>query len=648
MTSRTSIVNSLDRRDFLRLGVFAAAAGPGATRSALAGRQTRKRPNILWITIEDMSANLGCWGDEYAITPNIDRFAAESVRYTNAYASSPVCSPARSCLITGVYATSTGTMNLRSAFPIPKYMKGFPTYLRQAGYYCTNNVKTDYNTSNAKQMIEDSWNESSSEAHWRGRKSDQPFFSVFNAMVTHQSRTTIYPYEQFKKEIRDKLAPSERHDPAEAPIPPYWPDTPITRRTMARYYDCITAMDKDDVGRILRELEEDGLAEDTIVFFYSDHGMGMPRGKRLVLDSGMHVPLIIRFPKKYRHLAPAAAGEKIDRLVSFVDFAPTVLSLTGLDIPRYMQGHAFLGKAESEPREYVYGTRDRVDEAYDLTRSVRDKRYLYVRNYMPHLSYNQPEGYSDMSEVRQEITRLAEEGRLGAAQMSYAGPTKATEELYDTQNDFHQMHNLAHSPAHKKILEKMRRLHERWMARTLDLGFLPEVELTDRCAATTPYQMARQTEKYPRKGVLDAAGLVGRDDAIDEQIALLADPDGAVRYWAAMGLRAVGKKAKPARKALTKALSDKSACVRIESAGVLVELEGSSKALDVLTDSLASKDGNEVVGAARTLQMLGEKARPAIKAMKATLKRSGQIGADQGMFVQFALEAALKKLGISD
>ena len=370
-----------------------------------------QRPNILWITAEDMGANLGCYGDSYATTPNLDRLASESVRYTNAFATAPVCSPARSCLITGVYATSLGTHGLRSAFPIPEQMRGFPAYLRAAGYYCTNNVKTDYNTANEPAIIRASWDESSAKAHWRNRRPGQPFFAVFNDMVTHQSRTSVWPYEQFQKELQSQLTPHERHDPAQAPVPPYWPDTPVTRRTIARYYDCITLMDRN-AGRLLAELEEAGVADDTIVFFYADHGAGHPRHKRLVLDSGLHVPLIVRFPEKYRHLAPAAPGEAVDRLVSFVDFPATVLSLLGLPVPEYMQGRAFLGAAETAPRQYVYGARDRVDEAFDMARSVRDKQYLYVRNYMPHLSYNQPEGFSDQAEVRREITRLAAEGKL--------------------------------------------------------------------------------------------------------------------------------------------------------------------------------------------------------------------------------------------
>ena len=603
------------------------------------------RPNILWITTEDMSPNLGCYGDAYATTPNLDRLATESVRYTNAFATAPVCSPSRSCLITGAYATSLGTQNLRSAFPIPEQIRGFPSYLRAAGYYCTNNVKTDYNTANAPAIIRASWDESSAKAHWRNRRPGQPFFAVFNDMVTHQSRTSVWPYEQFQKELQSQLAPHERHDPVKAPVPPYWPDTPITRRTIARYYDCITLMDRH-VGRLLAELKEDGLADDTIVFFYSDHGAGHPRHKRLVLDSGLHVPLIIRFPEKHRHLAPAAPGEAIDRLVSFVDFPATVLSLLELPIPDYMQGRPFLGAAETAPRQYVYGARDRVDEAFDLARSVRDKQYLYVRNYMPHLSYHQPEGYSDQAEVRREITRMAAEGKLNDVQMAYAGPNRAREELYDVQADPQQLRNLAASPQHKDTLNRMRQEHVRWVLETHDLGFLPEAESWRRSAGTTPYAIARQSGVYPLPHIRATAAWVGNTEAMAQQTASLADPDAAVRYWAAVGLRAQGPAAANASQVLTAALTDMSPTVRVEAAGVLVALDGDPAALQVLAAALGSDSDDVALRAARTLQQLGGKARPVLPAMEAALQaaKPPRRAPDFAMFLRFALEPAVEQL----
>ncbi|MFT5126185.1 MAG: N-sulfoglucosamine sulfohydrolase, partial [Verrucomicrobiales bacterium] len=299
-------------------------------------------PNILWITAEDMSPTLGCYGDHYSTSPHIDALAKRSGRYTHAYATAPVCSPSRSCLINGLPATSQGTQQMRSAFPIPSSMTGFPALLRKAGYFTSNNVKTDYNSANWSEIIAASWDAQGADAHWRKGPKDRPFFSIFNLMTSHQSRTMVWPYDKFKTEVQSTLKRSEIHDPAKAPIPPYYPDTPVVRKTVARFYDCVTAMDKE-VGELLKQLKTDGLEDNTIVFFYSDHGSGMPRHKRALLDSGMHVPLLIHVPEKWQHLAPDKPGTDSDRLVNFADFAPTVLNLAGIPAPEHMEGKPFLG-----------------------------------------------------------------------------------------------------------------------------------------------------------------------------------------------------------------------------------------------------------------------------------------------------------------
>lgn len=639
---RISITIALSLTSALTIGGLAAAAEHRSSPDQTA------RPHILWITAEDIGPHLGCYGDAYAMTPNLDRLAREGVRYTHAFATAPVCSPARSCLITGLYATSLGTQHLRSAFPIPDEFRGYPSYLRAAGFHCTNNEKTDYNTANERALIAASWDACSGKAHWRSRRSGQPFFAVFNLMVSHQSRASVWSFQQFEEMISKVLSPAQRHDPARAPVPPYYPDTPTVRRTLARYYDCVTAMDKE-VGRILAELDADGLAEDTVVFFYGDNGMGLPRGKRTLYDTGLHEPLIVRFPKKLQHLAPAAAGQTVDRLVSFVDFAPTVLSLSGLRPPDHMQGTAFLGPHAGPPRQSVYGARDRVDEAYDTSRSVRDRRYLYIRNYRPHLSLNQPEGFSDNADVRREITRLAAAGQLGAVQLTYAGPTKPREELYDTDADPHQVRNLASSPDHREILERMRKLHRQWVLETRDLGFLPEAEVWNRCAGRTPWQMAQDPERYPLPRLLAAAELVGQPGVVPRQIELLADADAGVRYWAAVGLHAAGREATSARDALRKALTDPSPSVRVEAAGVLLGLGDADAALPVLTKQLQSEQLDVALHAARTLQLAGESARPAAPVMKQVLATAKQpeSRAPQYLFLEFSLQAALEALRIT-
>lgn len=626
----------------LTASIFAAAAPTLFAVGAAASR-----PNILWITVEDMSANLGCYGDDYATTPHIDGFAKSAVRYTGAFATAPVCSPARSCLITGVYATSLGTQRLRSEFPIPENVRGFPELLRRAGYFTTNNSKTDYNVRDEAAFIARTWDECGTEAHFRHRIPGQPFFSVFNSMTTHQTRTSVWPEEEFEAEVASHLSKAERHDPEKAPLPPYYPDTPTVRRTVARYYDCITAMDKE-VGTLLAELEADGLAEDTIVFFFSDHGMGLPRGKRVLHDSGLHVPLLVRFPKKYASFAPVAPGGTSERLVSFVDFGPTVLSLAGIATPEWMEGLAFLGPNAAPPRKYVFGARDRVDEVFDLARSVRDGRYLYIRNYRPHLSWMPPERFSDHAEMRCEMKRLLAEGQLDALQMTYAAPERPLEELYDSEKDPHQVKNLASSAEHAPILDELRSAHETWVFETRDLGFLTEPDAWKRSGSDAPRTMAREPKRYPLKRILAAAKLVGREDrvAIAKEIELLGDSDPAVRHHAALGLHAAGDAARSARPALRRALEDESVSVRIEAAAALAARGDPDPALESLTAALELDEPEVVLAAMRSLELLGDGARSVRHAIERTLERARTLEASSThpcwMFVRFSAEAWLE------
>ncbi len=612
-------------------------------------------PNILWITAEDMSPTLGCYGDDYAITPHIDQLASEAVSYDNAFATSPVCSPSRSCIINGLPASSQGTQQMRSAFPIPGYMKGFPSILRAAGYYTTNNVKTDYNSANWETIIAASWDESSATAHWRGRADDQPFFSVFNLMTSHQSRSMVWPHRQFVSEVQSKLAADEIHHPEKAPVPPYYPDTLIVRKTLARFYDCVTVMDKE-VGAILRQLEDDGLAEDTIVFFYSDHGSGMPRHKRALLDSGMKVPLIVRFPEKYQSLAPSGPGTRTDRLVSFDDFGPTVLSLAEVGIPAYMEGKPFLGKVAGLVRQFVYGHRDRVDEVLDLARSVRDKRYLYIRNYMPHLGYNQPTAWPDLGEIRHEFYAHAQSGRMTAPQKQFAGPSRPLEELYDCQADPQNLENLANSSDHRGVLERMRAQLVTHLMDSRDLGFLPEALAWKLSAGTTPYELARSAGSYQQVRLIQAASQVG--NASEETLlSHLAHHDPGVRYWGAVGFSAAPTLSSNAIDALTDALEDGDPNVRIEAANALARHGRLEESVPVLAEALEDENLSAVQHAARTIELLGEKALaalPAVTACDSRMKRIRPPGTspvvvdpekDQAMFIGFSTEAFLKRFG---
>jgi uncharacterized sulfatase len=427
--------------------------------------QAAQRPNILWISLEDTSPDLGCYGDKYAVTPNIDRLAAEGCRYTNVFTHAGVCAPSRSGIITGMYPTSIGTHFMRCKGVPPPFVKCFTEYLRAAGYYCTNDSKTDYNFDPPLTA----WDESKGGAHWRNRPTKEtPFFCVINLTTTHESQIRL-PEGQLEGR-RKTLSPAELHDPAKAPLPPYYPDTPVVRRDMANYYDNLTWTDKR-VGRILEELKADGLAESTIVFFWGDHGRGLPRHKRWIYDSGIHVPLIVRWPGK---LQP---GSVSDELVASVDLAPTVLSLAGVEIPKHFQGQAFLGEQKAPPREYIYAARDRMDETLDIIRAVRDKRYKYIRNYRPDLPYAQDITYMNEMPTMKEWRRLAAAGELKGPPAIFFQPTKPVEELYDCEADPHEIHNLAGDPQHADVLARLRAAHEKWREDTGDLGLIPEAEL---------------------------------------------------------------------------------------------------------------------------------------------------------------------------
>ena len=600
------------------LQVLSCLASATSLLSCLAGSV---RPNILWITAEDMSPVLGCYGYADAVTPNLDEFSKESVRYTHAFASAPVCSPSRSCLIHGVYPTTMGTQHMRSGFPLPDFMTGFPAKLRNAGYFTTNNVKTDYNSGNFREIINQSWNENSSDAHWRQRKDkDSPFFSVFNLMDSHQSRSMVWPYARFKSEIQLKLSKREIHDPESISLPPYYPDTPLIRKTVARFHDCVSMMDKK-VGLILQQLEEDGLSENTIVFFFSDHGSGMPRHKRVLLDSGMQVPLLVRFPEKWRHYAPVKPGLTTDRLVAFVDFAPTVLSLTNTPIPRYMQGKSFLGPEMSEPRTLVHGHRDRVDEVRDLARSVRDGRFLYIRNFMPHLSYNQPSAWPDLGEIRHEFYRLCNRESMTPAQWHFAGPTRPVEELYDCLNDPQNLKNLSESENHENILVRMRGGLLKHLIQSRDLGFVPEYEAWVACKDSSGWENGL-TGEIDLKKILRAAYSVGRAGE-KKLLGLLNSEEESVRYWGAIGLAAgKGKLSQKGILVLREALLDSSPSVRIEAANALATHGEIRPAVRALINELVHKNLIVVTHAARTIELLGSKAKEALPAMKECLERA--------------------------
>ncbi|MCS7238192.1 MAG: sulfatase-like hydrolase/transferase [Thermoguttaceae bacterium] len=544
------------------------------------------RPNILWLTCEDMGPNLGCYGDSYATTPNLDRLAAKGLRYLNAWSNAPVCAPARTAIITGVYPTSLGAEHMRSEVKMPAFMPMYPQLLRAAGYYCTNNVKEDYNLTKPGRV----WDESSNKAHWKNRPPGKPFFAIFNFTVTHESQIRRRPHTLV-------------HDPSRAPIPPYHPDTPEVRHDWAQYYDNITAMDRL-VGERLQELEEAGLAEDTIVFFYSDHGSGMPRHKRWLYESGLKVPLIVYIPEKFRHLAPPEyrPGGVSERLVSFVDLAPSLLSLIGQEPPQWMHGKAFMGKFCAPEQKYIFGFRGRMDERFDFLRAVRNHRYLYIRNYMPHLPYGQHLAYMFETPTTQVWKALFDAGKLQPAQAAF-WKSKPPEELYDLSSDPHQINNLVDSPDHRGILEELRSALREHIFAVRDSGFLPEPEMHRRAAPTTIYEFVHDPARYPLEKIYSMAELAARYDreAIPRLISGLEDPDSGVRYWATMGLLIRGQEAVATNlRKLEALLEDESPSVRIVAAWALAEFgpnEARQKALDCLLQ-LAPADRNGAYTAA--------------------------------------------------
>ena len=441
------------------------------------------KPNILWIVAEDMSEYIPSFGDSTIVTPNLSKLAEEGVCYDNFYSPHPVCAPARAAIITGMYANSIGASHMRTgpwfggrpsektledyqkamppdiapyeAIP-PAGVKMFTEYLRSQGYYCSNNSKEDY------QFIKTptAWDESSSEAHWRNRAPNQPFFSVFNIGVTHEA--------QIWKKQKDSLWVDQD---LKVTVPPYLPDTEIAKQDIRRMYSNIKEMDQK-VGDILEELKTDGLLDNTIIFWYTDHGGPLPRQKRMLYDSGLKVPMIIRFP------AGQFAGQRDSRMISFIDLAPTLLSLASIAPPSYMQGKAFLGKhVRVEEPAYIFGAADRFDETTDRIRSVKDQRFKYIKYYDREKPMFLEVAYRNQMPIMQELLRLREEGNLTDEQALWFREHKPQEELFDVQNDPYELHDLSKDPTYKSKLEEMRVACNQWIININDTGMIPEEAL---------------------------------------------------------------------------------------------------------------------------------------------------------------------------
>ncbi len=486
------------------------------------------RYNFLFITNEDISPYLSFYGDSTAHTPNLDKLAKSSLIFDNAFTPVGVCAPSRSCIATGMYPISIGTHNMRTgqdytgwgnriyndiglkdpagnkviqyAVVVPPEVKVFTKFLREAGYYCTNRFKTDMQFATPMSAFD----ENSQKAHYKHRKPDQPFFSIFNSLTTHESKIWVY--------AKDSL----RIDPEKVKLPSYFPDNPIVRTDVARNYSNIELFDKE-VGNLLDELKKEGLLDKTIIFYFSDHGGPLPRGKRAIYDSGLRSPFMIRFPKGLHK-------GRTDRLISFADIAPTVLSLAGIKPPDYIQGRAFLGKYEEKERNYVYGSRDRFDEIYDRVRSIRNKKYLLIRNYYTEIPRYHDIAYRKKIPMMRELLKLRDEKKLNKEQMLWFESPIPEYELYDVINDPEQVHNLSGKEEYQNIIKEMAVKLDSFLKAVDDKGKIPEGELLKKMwpglkqPLTLEPEIDLRSGKYFLTGNTPGSDIVFRIDSVGTMI----------------------------------------------------------------------------------------------------------------------------------
>ncbi|WDE98172.1 sulfatase-like hydrolase/transferase [Lentisphaera profundi] len=543
---------------------------------ALIGTQawSLEKPNILWLTSEDNNVtHIGCYGNEVAITPNIDKLATEGFRYTHAYSNAAVCSATRTSWITGMNAVSMAGHNHRSNVAVPQDKVIFyPQQLKKAGYFTGNHTKRDYNTRDDSRL-KTLWD--SNKLNWESLKKNQPFFQVINHTDSHESRAMGLDHTYPKDKVQ---------------IPPYHPDTADTRANYGYYYKNVTKMDRG-IGVALAKLEELGLVENTIVIYNSDHGGPLPRGKRYMYNSGTHCPLIVRIPEKYKELWPAdKPGMTVDRLVSFIDMPSTWLSLAGAKIPSNYQGEIFLGAEKTAEPEYIFHFRGRNDGKIENARAIRDKQFLYVRNYMPYVPRGQHLPYQWKIPMQREWEQAYKDGKLNANQSRFF-KTKAKDELFDVSKDSFCLNNLAQSPEYKQIVETMKKKLDSAQQAHLDSGLIPESELNHRASKNgiTPYEVVRNKELYDLDAYMQAAAvaLEQKTEFYAELQELLKSPDSGVRHWALCGLFMLRAQVDVVED-VEPLLNDPSETVRAMAAWTLIEINQSAEAYKVFENLLQS------------------------------------------------------------
>lgn len=600
----------LSRRTLLAsgaVGLAASAARPIAAKAQRPG--PGEMPNILWFTSEDNFPVLGCYGDKLARSPNIDRLAANGIRFDRCYCVEPVCGPSRFSILTGMYPASAGTPAQFGSTDevMPRYVRGYPEYFKDLGYYTANNQKKNYNSQ--FDYVMNMWDESSEHAHWNKRAPGQPFFAVFNTFVTHESVLFNHNKDLWGKPGNEGPVTNAM---VGSKIPPFLPDTDRVRTDFATFYNATEHMDRELAFR-LKEVEDAGLADDTIVFYYGDNGGITPRGKRFCYDLGLRVPLIIYVPPKWQHLSPYAPGSVVKDSVTFNDLLPTVLSLVGIEPPSHVHGKALLGPYQAPPQKYSFGGRDRMDERYDLIRTVSDTRFRYIRNYTPHRPWGQHVEFMFQAGSYQDWEAMHRDGKLNAVQETFWG-TKPYEELYDVQTDPHMVINLVERPEHAGKLAELRQALDDQMIAINDNGLIPEA-----CEALG-YVNSRQPGVYPIREAMQIAEKAAKqpDGSLPAFLKALKHSNEIIRYWGAQGLLIAGEKARPHVDTMKQVmLGEPSVATRIVLSEALVKLADDREALLTLGTIIdVEDDGPLRLQAINALDYCGEKARPVLPAIK--------------------------------
>ncbi|MDX1510267.1 MAG: sulfatase [Nitriliruptorales bacterium] len=605
---------AVSRRDFLAAGAVGvgAMAFPGLRR-AVAQAGPGERPNIVWFRSEDNTASfIGAYGNELANTPTIDRLAADGVLYRNFFTTSPVCAPTKLAWLTGMYEAGLGPgHNMRAVGKRPANAVGFATWLANAGYWCTTSGNTDYNTD-----IGDQHGYHDSSGDWQTAAANgQPFFALLGSSTSHETAS---------------FAPvPTATNPADVTLPAYHPDNPVLRLDRAAYMDKVTLMDAE-VGNLLSQLESEGVADNTIVVYSSDHGGVLPRSKRFCYDSGLHAPLIIRFPERWQHLAPGPGGTVVDAPVSSVDAPPTVLALAGIAPPDHMQGQVFVGPGCVQ-RDYAFSNRNRMDESIDFVRTVRDERFRYIRNYMPHLPWGQHVQFMWLQAGVRSWEQAHIDGTLDEVQDRFWGE-KPAEEFYDLDTDPDEVNNLIDAPEHQDRIVRMRAALDEHMLRINDNGFIPEGSEAEG------YDQSRVPGAYPLQQLLALGGVaIQRDpDNLPVLLEALANDNEIVRYWGALGCSMLGPAAAGAGDALLDHMNDASEApwVRIQCADALARSGDATAATPLLADVAADPAAPfpQRVQAVRSLTSMGSAALPALPQLSLAAVDSNEYVGNAGRY----------------